>query len=188
MHLPMQITFRHMEHSPALEARIQELAGRLDRYSQEVMSCRVVVEAPHKHHHQGSLYSVHLDITLPGGEIAVARDQHDRHAHEDAHVALRDAFAAAERQLEQFVQRRRKDVKEHAPPPHGRIRELYPSADYGRIETSDGRDIYFHRNSVINMGFDQLAVGMPVHFSEELGEQGAQASSVQVEGKHHNVG
>ena len=188
MHLPMQITFRHMEHSPALEARIQELAGRLDRYSQEVMSCRVVVEAPHKHHHQGSLYSVHLDITLPGGEIAVARDQHDRHAHEDAHVALRDAFAAAERQLEQFVQRRRKDVKEHAPPPHGRIRELYPSADYGRIETSDGRDIYFHRNSVVNLGFDQLAVGMPVHFSEELGEQGAQASSVQVEGKHHNVG
>jgi len=188
MHLPMQITFRHMEHSPALEARIQELAGRLDRYSQEVMSCRVVVEAPHKHHHQGSLYSVHLDITLPGGEIAVARDQHDRHAHEDAHVALRDAFAAAERQLEQFMQKRRKDVKEHAPPPHGRIRELYPSADYGRIETSDGRDIYFHRNSVVNLGFDQLAVGMPVHFSEELGEQGAQASSVQVEGKHHNVG
>jgi len=188
MHLPMQITFRHMEHSPALEARIQELAGRLDRYSQEVMSCRVVVEAPHKHHHQGSLYSVHLDITLPGGEIAVARDQHDRHAHEDAHVALRDAFAAAERQLEQFVQRRRKDVKEHAPPPHGRIRELYPSADYGRIETSDGRDIYFHRNSVVNMDFDQLDIGMPVHFSEEMGEQGVQASSVQVEGKHHSVG
>lgn len=188
MHLPMQITFRHMEHSPALEARIHELAQRLDRYSQEVMSCRVVVEAPHKHHHQGSLYSVHIDLTLPGGEIAVARDQHDRYAHADAHVALRDAFAAAERQIEQFVQKRRKDVKEHVPPPHGRIRELYPRADYGRIEASDGRDIYFHRNSVVNMDFDQLAVGMPVHFSEEPGEQGAQASSVQVEGKHHIVG
>lgn len=188
MQLPLQITFRHMDPSPALETRIRELAGRLDRFAQEITSCRVVVEAPHKHHHQGSLFSVHIDITLPGGEIAVARDQHDRHAHEDAHVALRDAFTAAARQLEQRVQRRRGDTKEHDVTPHGRIRELHPAQDYGRIETSDGRDIYFHRNSVVNEAFDRLGVGMPVHFSVEEGEDGPQASSVLIEGQHHVVG
>ncbi len=188
MHLPLQITFRHMEHSPALEARIQQLANRLDRYRQEITSCRVVIEAPHKHQHQGSLYTVHLDITLPGREIAVSRDQHGNHAHEDAHVALRDAFLAAGRQLEQRVQKQRGQVKEHAAAPHGRIRELYPMLDYGRIEASDGRDIYFHRNAVVDVDFDQLDIGMPVHFAEERGDQGIQASTVHVEGRHHVVG
>lgn len=188
MHLPLQITFRHMEHSPALEARIKQLAERLDRYTQEVTSCRVVLVAPHRHQHQGNLYTVHLDITLPGSKIAVTRDQHDNHAHEDAHVALRDAFHAAERQLEQRTQKRRGKVKEHTAPPHGRIRELYPMLDYGRIEASDGRDIYFHRNAVIEADFDRLDIGMPVHFSEESGDQGIQASSVHIEGRHHIVG
>jgi cold shock CspA family protein/ribosome-associated translation inhibitor RaiA len=188
MQLPLQITFRHMDPSPSLEARIKQLAERLDHYSQEIMSCRVVIEAPHKHNHQGNLYTVHLDITSPSGEIAVTRDQHDKHAHEDAHVALRDAFRAAERQLEQRVQKRRQDVKDHAITPHGRIRELNPKHGFGRIETSDGRDIYFHRNSVINGDFEQLDIGTPVHFNEEMGEQGLQASSVHVEGKHHRVG
>lgn len=188
MHLPLQITFRHIEHSPALEAHIHQLANRLDRYTQEIMSCRVVIEAPHRHQHQGSLYTVHLDITLPGGEIAVTRDQHNNHAHEDAHVALRDAFLAAERQLEQRVQKRRGKVKEHEAPPHGRIRELYPMLDYGRIEASDGRDVYFHRNAVVDVDFDSLDIGMPVHFAEEHGDQGVQASTVHVEGRHHIVG
>ncbi len=187
MRLPLQITFRHMQTSPALDARIRQLAERLDHYSQEITSCRVVIEAPHKHHHQGSLYTVHIDITSSSGEIAVTRDQHDRHAHEDAHVALRDAFRAAERQLEQRVQKRRNDTKEHAAVPHGLIRELHPRDDYGRIEASDGRDVYFHRNSLVNGDFDRLDVGMPVHFHTEPGEQGLQASSVHIEGKHHHI-
>ncbi|MFN2309171.1 MAG: cold-shock protein [Gammaproteobacteria bacterium] len=103
-------------------------------------------------------------------------------------MALRDAFVTAERQLEQHVQKRRREVKVHAVSPHGRIRELYPLADYGRIETPDGRDVYFHRNSVVNLAFDRLDIGMPVHFSEEIGEHGAQASSVLVEGAHHSTG
>jgi cold shock CspA family protein len=180
MHLPLQITFRHMDHSPALESRAHQLAEKLDRYAQAITSCRVVIEAPHKHHHQGSLYSVHIDITFPGGEIAVARDQHDRHAHEDAHVALRDAFVAAARQLEQRVQRRRREVKEHAATPQGRISELHPGQDYGRIETADGHGVYFHRNAVINADFDHLAVGTSVYFSEEPGDEGPQASSVHI--------
>jgi cold shock CspA family protein len=187
MHLPLQITFRHMEPSPALEARIHQLAERLDHYSQEIMRCRVVIEAPHKHHHQGCLYTVHLDITSPSVEIAVTRDQHDRHAHEDAHIALRDAFRAAERQLEQHVQKLRRETKEHDAVPHGRIRELHPQLDYGRIEASDGRDVYFHRNSVVNTDFDTLDIGMPVVFAAEMGDDGLQASTVRVEGKHHHV-
>lgn len=187
MQLPLQITFRHMDASPALEMRIRQLAERLDHYSQEIMSCRVIVEAPHNHQHQGKLYTIHIDITSPGGEIVVTRDQHDKQAHSDAHVALRDAFRAAERQLEQRIEKRRGAVKEHEIAAHGRIRELIPERDYGRIETSDGRDVYFHRNSVINSDFAHLNVGMSVHFSEEMGEDGSQASSVHIEGKHHLV-
>jgi cold shock CspA family protein len=85
------------------------------------------------------------------------------------------------------VRRRRGDVKYHESEPHGRITQLFPSEDYGLIQTADGREIYFHRNSVLNADFDKLEEGAQVHFSEEMGEKGPQASTVHVEGKHHTV-
>lgn len=115
MHLPMQITFRHMEHSPALEAKIHELAKRLDRYSQEVMSCRVVVEAPHKHHRQGTLYSVRIEVAVPDEKLLATRDPAQDHAHEDVYVSIRDAFDAMRRQLEEYARKRRGEVKRRQP-------------------------------------------------------------------------
>jgi cold shock CspA family protein len=102
-------------------------------------------------------------------------------------VAIRDAFNAAGRQLEEHVKRRRSKVKTHELPPHGIISKLCPDEDYGTIETSDGREIYFHRNSVLNADFDKLENGARVHFTEEMGEEGPQASSVHVEGRRHIV-
>ncbi|WP_126454686.1 HPF/RaiA family ribosome-associated protein [Sulfuriflexus mobilis] len=185
MKIPLQITFRNMEPSDAVEAKIREKAAGLEQYAKDIMSCRVIVEAPHKHHHKGNIYAVIIDVTLPGNEVVVDRNPGQDHAHEDVYVAIRDAFNAVRRQLEDYLRLRRNKVKTHETLPHGAIKELFPEQDYGVIDTQDSRDIYFHRNSVINADFDKLKVGDSVHFSEEMGEEGPQASTVHVEGKHH---
>lgn len=188
MQLPLQITFRNMDPSDAVEAKIRERAAKLDHFAQYIMSCRVAIEAPHRHHHTGGLYHVRIDITLPGEEIVVSREPDLHHAHEDVYVALRDAFDAARRKLEDHVRRQRGKVKSHEVPDHGRIHELFPEMDYGTIQTPDGREIYFHRNSVLDTEFEKLEVGTEVRFAEEQGERGPQASSVHLVGKHHVAG
>ena len=116
MAIPLQITFRHREPSLALEARIRELAGRLDRFSAHVMRCHVVVEPPAHHQRQGFLYDFRIGIALADGEIAIRHAHPLDHAHEDPYVALRDAFRAARRQLEDYERKRRGDVKRHSEP------------------------------------------------------------------------
>ena len=188
MQLPLQITFRDMEPSEAVEANIRERAERLERFYDHIMSCRVMVESPHGHHHKGRLFDIRIDVTVPDGELVVNHGHHHKdHSHEDVYVAIRDAFAALRRQLEDYVQKRRGKTKTHEAPAHGRILALSSDEDYGRIETPDNRVIYFHRNSVLNSGFDKLDVGSEVRFVEEMGESGPQASTVTLVGKHHVV-
>lgn len=110
MQIPLQITIRDMEHSDALEAHIRERADKLDEFFDRIISCRVVVEMPHKHQHQGKQFNVRIDIGVPGSEIVVNRDNH-----EDVFVALRDAFDAAKRRLEDYSRKTRGDVKKHEP-------------------------------------------------------------------------
>jgi ribosomal subunit interface protein len=180
MRLPLQITFRGMEPSEALERRIRTLAQRLDRFSTDIMRCQVTVDAPHRHQHQGALYEVHIHLTLPQGELVASREHRERHAHEDVYVALRDAFRALRRRLEDYERERRQDVKRHEPAPSGWVSELYPAEDFGRIQTPDGRSVYFHRHSVLGADFDRLTTGTAVRFVEERGERGPQASTVKV--------
>ncbi|WP_133718741.1 HPF/RaiA family ribosome-associated protein [Methylocaldum gracile] len=188
MQLPLQTSFRNMEPSEAMEKAVHDRAEKLDQFFEHIMSCRVMVEALHRHHRQGNTYHVRIDITVPGDELVVSRDPGKDHAHEDAYVAIRDAFDAARRQLEDYARRVRQDIKAHEVMPHGSIAQINPEGDYGMIETPDGRLIYFHRNSVVQGDFDKLGIGDTVRFVEEMGEQGPQASSVAVEGKHHVVG
>jgi ribosomal subunit interface protein len=187
MKLPLELVFRNLPQSDAIEANVRERATKLDALFPDITSCRVVVEADHKHHYKGNLYHVGIDITVPGAELVANREPHNNHAHEDVYVAIRDAFDAIRRQLEDHARRRRRDVKTHAASPHGHIVQLRVDQGYGRIESSDGRTIYFHRNSVLNGDFNQLKVGDSVRFTEEMGELGPQASTVRVEGKHHVV-
>lgn len=189
MQLPLQITFRHMDPSPAVEASIRKHAGRLDRFSDRIMACHVVVEAPHQHQRKGKLYDIRIDLTVPGEEISVTHGGAQNHAHEDIYVAIRDAFNAATRHLEDHVRRFRGDVKSHDFPVHGKVIRLFPHEGYGFIETSDHDEIYFHQNSVTNAGFDKLAVGDEVRLVLAEGESshGTQASTVTAIGKHHIV-
>jgi len=113
MQMPLQISFDGMEPSPALEARIREKAAKLERFYDRIVGCSVVVVAPHRHHHKGKLYSVRIDLSVPGHDIHVGRAGPETHAHEDVYVALRDSFNAAGRLLEDHVRRMRGDVKAH---------------------------------------------------------------------------
>jgi len=117
MGMPLEIRFRNMDPSPAVEARIREKAAKLERFHDRIISCTVVVEAPHRHQHKGKLYSVHIDISVPGKDhLIVDRAKRQDHAHEDVYIAVRDAFNAAVRRLEDHSQRMRGDVKAHATP------------------------------------------------------------------------
>jgi cold shock CspA family protein/ribosome-associated translation inhibitor RaiA len=187
MQVPLQITFRHMDSSETVAARIRERAEELDRFFNGIVSCRVVVECRHPRHIKGNLFRVGVDVTVPGREIAVGRDPAAHHAHEDIYVAIRDAFDTTRRLLEDHAREVRGDVKLHAVPDHGRVARLLPEQNCGFIVSADGNEIYFHRNSVANGGFDKLAVGDEVRFVAQSSEsaKGPQASTVMPIGKHH---
>jgi ribosomal subunit interface protein len=187
MQVPLQISYHHIDPSPAIEARIRKEVDKLERFHHRITGCKVTVKAPHKRHQQGDLYEVRVDVTVPSGEIIASRNHHDNHAHEDAYVAIRDAFRAARRQLEDVTNLQRGKVKLHEAPPEGRIMALFPEMNYGLIKTLDGREIYFHRNSVVDAEFDRLCEGDEVRFAEEEGENGPQASTVHLSGKQRPV-
>lgn len=188
MTVPVQVTFKDIESSPALEARILEKAARLERFEGDIMRCLVTVEAPHRHHRQGRLFRLRVEVVVPRGNIVVTRESPQNHAHEDPYVAVRDAFDAVVRQLEDHVRGLRGQTKHHEPPLlHGRVVRV-GNEGYGFIETSDGQEVYFHRNSVVEGGFDRLRVGDEVRLAVVEGEKGWQASTVHPVGKHHPVG
>ncbi|GAB4169483.1 MAG: ribosome-associated translation inhibitor RaiA [Rhodocyclaceae bacterium] len=173
MSVPLQITVREFPHSEALDAAIREKVEKLAEFYPHIMGCRVVVEIPHKHKHQGRFFNVRLDITVPGSELVINRD-----LHEDPNVALRDAFGAARRRLEDFGRVQRGDVKAHAPAERGRIVRLDAEAGFGFIETAGERELYFSRDNVIQPDFAELTVGTEVQFIEEAGAEGFQAKRV----------
>jgi ribosomal subunit interface protein len=175
----LTVTFRDMDPSDAIEALVRERAKRLERFRGLIVSCRVMIESPHRRHQHGRLFHVRIDVSTPGGEIVVNRDHGDDHSHEDAYVAVRDAFEALERRLNDHTERRRGYVKSHEDSQAiGRVARLNAEEGYGFLGTADGREIYFHENSVRGAGFEALAVGTPVHFAEAQGTDGPQATVV----------
>lgn len=188
MQTPLKIAFRNLDRSAALEADIGSHAGKLEHFHPGIIGCSVVLEMRHRHHRHGNHYHVRIDVTVPGATLIADREPDEHHAYTDAYVAIRDAFAGMRRQLEDHARREDRRVKAHEVPPHGRISELHPEEGYGRIETPDGRLVYFHRNSVVDADFDQLQIGAEVRFAEEAGDRGPQASTVHVPGKHHIAG
>lgn len=187
MELPIQISFRNMTPSPAVEADIREHAERLNRYFGRIIACRVAVKASTRRQHKGRIYHLRVSLTVPGREIVVKRDPSEHHAHEDILVAIRDAFDAVRRQLEDHARRSRGDVKVHAVPGHGAVARLFKGKGYGFIRSSTGDEIYMSRNAVIDEGFDRLSEGDEVRYSlhEGEGDKGPQASTVTPVGKHH---
>lgn len=179
MQIPLQITIRDIPPSEALESHIRNKVQKLDAFFAHVISCRVVVEMPHKHQHQGKHFNVRIDLGVPGNEIVVTRDHH-----EDPYVALRDAFDSAKRKLEDYVRRLRRETKAHAAEHLGRVARISHKEGFGFIAGQDGTERYFHRDNVVSPSFDKLNKGDEVKFVEEMGNDGLQAKRVST-GKHH---
>lgn len=177
---PVQISYRGIEPSEAITRAIEDRARKLETFFDKIESCTVVVEAPHQHHRQGNLYHVRVRLTVPGEELVISRDPEEHAPHEDAYLAVNDAFKEATRQLEDYVRRRRGRVKHHVGPPHGRVARIFKEDGYGFLESEDGREIYFHQNSVLGGAFERLEPGTEVRFAEEEGEKGPQASTVTI--------
>jgi ribosomal subunit interface protein len=113
MPLTPQITFRDMQPTDAVSTVVNEKVAKLERLFDRISRCDVMIEAPHRHQHKGRLFHVRVHLNVPGGEIIVGRDPDKSHAHEDVYVAIRDAFDATKRQLLEYAERRRGDVKKH---------------------------------------------------------------------------
>lgn len=162
MDSPLEIAFHNTESSDALEARIRDRAEKLHRYFKHINSVHVIVDVPHRSQHNKLSYHVTIEVRVPGKEIVVSRDP-GAGDHFDPYLAVRDAFDAMDRRLEAFSQTVRGDVKTLDALPQGRIRSLF--SDYGFIETTDGQEIWFHRNAVLNDGFDDLSRDQTVELS-----------------------
>ncbi|MET0387144.1 MAG: HPF/RaiA family ribosome-associated protein [Polyangiales bacterium] len=107
MELASKISFHGVEQSEAVEAKVRERIARLARSEDRIDRCEVVIEAPHHHKHKGELYVVRIKMHAPGHDLIVDRAGPQDHAHEDVYVAVRDAFNAAERQLDDLMRSRR---------------------------------------------------------------------------------
>lgn len=190
MQRPVNITFRGMDASDAVRARILKKAQWLNKFYDRLISCEVVIQAPHQHSRKGKLFSVTVEMRVPGGPPLVAgRLRHNEHGHEDAYVAIRDTFDAARRMLQAHAAKLRGDVKIHEIPPHGTVSWLAQNDRYGFIDSSDGTEVYFHENALVDTPFDRLKPGDEVWFAmhEAEGAKGPQASTVRRVGKHRPV-
>jgi cold shock CspA family protein/ribosome-associated translation inhibitor RaiA len=187
MDIALQVSFQGVPPSDAVRSACEDYVEKIGRHH-ALNRCRVVVAAPHQHGRHGNLYSVHIEADGPGLHAFANRDRHDEHAHEDVYVALRDAFAALEQQLEK-ADRQRRDHRGHRHPPahadettRGRVALVLPHLGYGFIETDDGREVYFHQEGLIGTAIDAIEVGVEVRFVEFEGDQGFQAREIRVVG------
>jgi ribosomal subunit interface protein len=186
MQTPLELSFNNLDPSPAAETKIRERVARLDRLFPNIVSCHVAVDSDHRSEGRGRskavAYDVRIEVRVPGTELAVSRKPGNRHAHTDIYVAVRDSFDAMERQLKSYADRLHRDVKTHSEPLQGKVARLFRDEGYGFIATTDGREVYFHCNSVIEEGFFGLDIGSPVQLSVIDGEsaEGTQATTVRM--------
>ena len=159
--------------------------GQFEERFGRLTAVRVVVKAPSGHHRTGGLYEINIRLGLPEGrDVNIDRTPQNDERYADLNFALNDAFKRALRQLQDQVRKLEGQVKQHDGPPIGTVKQIDPLGEFGFIETNDGREIYFHRNSVLNGDFAKLAVGAHVTFAEEMGDKGPQASTVKPMSKH----
>lgn len=178
--LPVQITMRDVPPSVALESLIRKRVDKLSQFYDRICSCRVVVESPQRHKHQGKLYCVKIDLTVPGKELVVTKKHN-----EDIYIAIRDAFNAIERQLEEHARKRHGRVKSHNHVTHGYIVRMTPEEGFGFIEGTDGNEYYFSITNVAYPHFEQLIIGDAVEFISVPYSDGVHAQHV-VKERHNN--
>lgn len=175
MQIPLQIVVIGMERSEALDAAIQKRAERLERFHPRITSCRVAIERSDKHATRGGQFEARVEVRSPRQRETVSTHHH----HEDVYVAIRDAFEAVARRLEDLVRTQRGDVKAHDTVRNGTVARLFPERGYGFITAEDGSDeFYFSAENVVHPDFDALEPGVAVQFIVQPAGEGLQAKRV----------
>ncbi|MBN8909523.1 MAG: HPF/RaiA family ribosome-associated protein [Rhodospirillales bacterium] len=186
MDRPLEIAFHNLDASPTVEAEIRRRVDKLDRRFGGLVACRVAVEAQHRQHRTGNVFEVHVTLSVPGQDLAVSRQPQkakERYANPDIHTSIRDAFDAAERQLESYKGKLREDTSSpSAGAVTGQVTLIEPSTNHGFLLTKTGTQLYFHRDSVTNGAFETLKPGDPVHYVEEASDSGPVATKVRLAG------
>lgn len=192
MQTPVEIDFQGLEPTPRLRASIDRHIATLEERFGRITSCRVVVRAPSERHRKGGAFDVSIRLLLPQGrEVDIGRSEGrpegvdtDHHRLLDPAVAINDAFKRARRQLQDQAQRMREGMANRAAAPIATVSRFDDAAGFGFLETADGREVYFHKNSVLDDGLRAVAPGTRVTYFEEMGDKGPQASTVRLLGKH----
>jgi cold shock CspA family protein len=182
MQKPLEIVFRGLTRVEEVEDLISEKVAKLEHICNYIVSCSVAIEKPQHYQKVGNPFRVRLDIRVPHNhEIVVKRECTEGDMHDSLQKVLRNAFDAAGLALQELVQKQRHDVKSH---PAGQataiVHRIFPDDGYGFLLTTDGREVYFHRNSLVNQDFSRVRLGLGVRFTEELGEEGPQASTMEI--------
>ena len=190
MQIAPEITYRNIEKTEAINSLIKEKIAKLENFCDYINSCRVVVEKAHQHPDSGSPYKVSINITIPHGrEIAVSHNPDKGKQYPPLEAVIRDAFEAARRQIVGLSTEQKGARKVHPEQEVGAIiTKLFPEQGYGFLKAIDtGKEVYFHRNSIVNEDFAELEVGYGVRFKEIQGEMGPQATTVQIIDRQKSV-
>lgn len=182
MEVPLEIAYKDVEKTQILEDIIEKGVQRLDKAVEGIISCRIALERPHRHPERGSGYRVLVIVRLPPAhEVVVKRDSTQGELHDALPAIVKDAFEAAIRQCREIRRQQQGEVKRHpAQETTAFVARLFVEEGYGFLRTLEGREIYFHRNSVLHDGFERLDIGTGVRFEEEMGEEGPQATTVAI--------
>jgi ribosomal subunit interface protein len=185
MQVAPEVIFKDIDRSPWVESYVAERLGHLEKFSPEITRCHVTVAREQASHKKGNRYSVMIEVRMPRQhDLAVKKQKQIRDMQTQLPAVINEAFGAIEKQLKKTVALRRHEEKAHESEPRGLVEKIFAGEGYGFIRSLDGtRQLYFHRNSVLHEDFERLAVGTEVRYNPEEGEQGPQASSVQIVAK-----
>ena len=185
MQTPVELEFQEIAVSPVVQELIADHVKKLEERYGRITACRVVVKGPGNRHQTGGLYDINIRLALPDGrEVNIGRTPKADERHSDLPYAINDAFKRARRRLQDNARRMRGMTKSHEAQPIGTVVRLDPAGEFGFLRSSDGAEIYFHRNSILDGAFSELTVGSRVMFADEIGEKGPQATTVKLLGKH----
>ncbi|MCF8104221.1 MAG: cold shock domain-containing protein [Desulfohalobiaceae bacterium] len=188
MQVPLEISYKNVDKVDWLEDFIQRQVDRLQRHSRDrdLISCRVAVEQDHARQQRGNPNRIRIEVSIPGKKRLVTTAEPkvvQKDSENELRNVIRDAFRAMEKRLKKTLSERRHDTKTHEEP-RALVTVIFPEEGYGFLkETESDEEIYFHKNSVLHNDFDRLTLGTEVRYEAELGEEGLQATSVQIVSK-----
>jgi cold shock CspA family protein len=182
MHIPLEISFHGLSRNESIEQIIRNDAAKLERVCDRLISCRVGIKLDQKSSNTGNPFRVRIEMRVPPGHnLVVTNTSGVKEAAGDLPTTVKNTFKSAHRRLKQLVEKQQGETKSHPQQEiSGIITKIFAEEGYGFLRSLDGDEIYFHRNSIVNDDFDRLKPGTGVSYTAEVGENGLQASSIQV--------